>query len=413
MSILSFYNKILHLGSLTADVEGAVSSNIAGAPRPYTVGGKRMYLPTREVLVNPDKSKIVIFHPLSENMIRGESEVMQSYRNAINLTLNYRLTQLLGHVVELAASPGEHKHLKPTHLHLITILKDADQKTFDAWEAIANAMPAGDSEHCIVHIFIKKNAKVGSRDFRRAAIVSFPLYEELTKEGSTDVFGVKLRKKDHAALKGLLEATFPNIAEKGSYSRGGDSEVAPSLDALLKAVQTLAGQANAIIDTFQDVKQEMAQLTYEDDWTEEAFNLDLFDREVKLMPMQVGNEGTMDGKTQASTGSLVTPSAAASASGTIPMPSLTATASQAWMGGPAAAPASVVTDKGMVDYHALMSMRPDLNYAPPVGMGGGNMYPNMQYPGMGYGYQQSGAQALRSQGASWSSPMAQFAQVKI
>lgn len=395
MSILSFYNHILGAASLISDVEGNISASLGKATRPFTSGGKRMVLPTREVQANPDKSNIVIFHPLAENLFRGESEVMLQYRNAINLTLNLRLMDLLGHLIELASSPAQHGRLKPPHLATMALLKDADQKTYDAWEAIRNAMPPGDSEKCVVHIFLKKNATVGGRNYRRGAIVSFPLYEELTKEGALSVFGVKLRKKDHAAFKQLLELVFPGIEEKNSYSRGGDNEFAPSLDALLKAVLAVGSQINAMVDVFEDVL-DIEELRYADTWVEEASNLDVFANELRLLPPQVGNEGSTD-KAQAAVSAAVRP-VQVSAPGTVAMPSSLLPAQQFMP--TSTQPANVVNEKGMVDMHALMMSNPALN-----AMGG-------PMPGMmGYGMSMpSGTAALRQQGPSWANPMNQFTQ---
>jgi hypothetical protein len=393
-SILSFYNHILPVASLTSDVEGNVSATMGKAKRPFTCGGKRMVLPTREVQANPDKSNIVIFHPLQENVLRGESDVMQQYRSAINLTLNMRLLELFGHLIELASSTAQHGRLKPGHLALMSILQDADQKTFDSYDALRNAMPPGDSEKAVTHIFIKKNASVGGRNYRRGAIVSFPLYEELTKENTTTVFGVKLRKKDHAAFVQLLELVFPGIEEKNSYSRGSSSDMAPTLDALLKAVMALAGQINGLIDQFEDVLSDLTDLRYEDDWVEEASNLDNFSNELRLLPPQVGNEGSLDrpggqpGVQQVTT-----------APGTVAMPANLLPQPQWQMPG-VAHPSAVVNEKGMVDMAALMQQNPALNVMAP---GVGTMF------GQGYGMNMpTGTAALRQNGPTWANPTAQF-----
>jgi hypothetical protein len=399
MSIVSFYNKVLGVASLISDVEGNVSATLAGSTRPFTIEGKRLMLPTNEVQAMADKSKILVFHPLAENLLRGESEVMQHFRNAINLTLNMRLLDLLGHIVELAASPAQHGHLKPAHLTLITILKDADQKTFEAWDAIRQAMPLSDSSKCIAHIFIKKNAQIGGRNFRKGAIVSFPLYEELTKEGSNGAFGVKLRKKDHAAFKQLLEAVFPGIEEKNSYSRGGEATMAPTLDALLRAVLGLAGQINSVVDTFEDVL-DISTLRYDDAWVEDAANLDKFEGELRLLPPQVGNEGSTDNK-------MVQPAAASpgAAPGTVAMPMLTASGTPAYTAaGATATGTGVITSEGKVDMAQLMRSNPQMAaFATPVGVPG---YAMGMYGGYANMQPTSGAQALRQQGPTWNSPLA-------
>ena len=48
--LIRFYNQILACGSRTSDVEGRISATIAGARRVFTIKGKNMVLPTRELM---------------------------------------------------------------------------------------------------------------------------------------------------------------------------------------------------------------------------------------------------------------------------------------------------------------------------------------------------------------------------
>lgn len=404
MSILSFYNKILGLASLTSDVEGNINAAIGKVSRPFTISGKRAMLPTREVLRMPlpqkEKDNIIVFHPLDEHIGHNESLVLQQYRNAVNLTLNLRLIDLLGELLQLAASPEEHKYLKPAHLTLMSALKDADQKTFDAWMALKEAMPPGNSEKCLVHIFIRKSAHLGGKGYRRGAIVSFPLYEQLIKEDQHSVFGVRLRKKDFAAFKQLLEAVFPNVEEKNSYSRGSDADTAPSLDALLKSLLVLVDSINTVVETFEDLS-DIGSLKYDTAWVEEASNLEQFYNELKLLPMQAGNEGSIDHQ-QGATNHQAQPIGpkAGSTPGTVVMPP-NLMPQQNWQATqPAIAAASVINERGLVDMGALMRANPAVGaYALSPAMPG--------LPGMGFGVP-TGAAALRMQGASWASAAGQF-----
>ncbi len=290
---IPFYNEILALGAMYGDVQGVIHAILDGQQLPARKGSKSLMLPVPEVIARPNKEDILIFHPLQEHVIRGETEIMMHYRETINLVLNVRLMRILGYLVTLAASPSDHQHLKPEHLPTMQILMDIDKKSITDLQPVFKAMPMGDPEKCFAHIYIKKNAQLAGRNYRRAAVVSFPFYEQLLKEDGL-VFGCKLRKKDRAALKGLFEAMFPGIEEKNSYSRGGDSELAPTLSALLKAMVVLADQVTSMASLFEDVITDMTPLKYSDDWVEDALNLDSFAGEVRMVPSQVGNEGSLD-----------------------------------------------------------------------------------------------------------------------
>lgn len=384
--ILSFYNRILPLAGLTTDVEGFIRENLGKAQRPWTIEGQRVVLPTDSQLRSQDNDKTMKFHPLEESVFRGESEVMTRFRTAINITMNMRLGIIIDELVELAASPKEHGRLKPSHLPLMTILKEADEKTFEDWVSLRKAMPPGSVPRCLTHIYIKKNPHIGSKAYKRGAIVSFPLYEQLSKEGAKGAFDVKLRKKDVAAFKQLFEALFPDMQEVDSYSRGSSNLTAAMLDALLKAVQAVGGQINAVIEQFEDVLPELSSLRYSDDWIDDANNLDIFEKELHLIPAQRGNEGAV-----------IKPLAPVAAEKPKVMAPGMLTTVQPVVQQVAA---SAITEEGKVNMSALLAANPSM-------MAG--------IPGMGLGiYAQpvmlDGAAALRAQGPQWANPVNVFTQ---
>lgn len=386
--LLEFYNKILPLGGLHADTSGHVKALFDSTLVPFLCGGKQMMLPTPEVLRLQNKDDLVIFHPLSEHIALGESEVMQRYRGIINQLLNFRICLMLELLTRLAASPAEHKNMpfEPDHLAIMELFKDADAKTHQAFLELAKLFKRNEVEKSFVHIYIKKGAHIGGRDYRRGAVVSFPFYEELVKDDTT-VWGVKLRKKDHAMFKALMENLFPNLAEKGSYSRGGTSELAPTLSALLRAMGPLVGSINGYIETFEGILDELRPLKYEVAWFEESNNLDAFSNEVWMIPPQVGNEGTLAPRASAPvpsmtiTGQPLPPPGAPVGLGHLP-----------YGAQPAAAPV-VRSPDGTLSMSDLYRQNPAVAAAAAASYTSGSAQRPM-----------SGADALRAQGPSWGSP---------
>ena len=298
MKINDFYKAILSVGSLVANDAGVVQAKTEAGSIPFTVSGKALVLPTAQHLADPDKKEIVLFHPLSENILRNESDVMARYRSAVNLRLNYGIGHMLEELIVLATSPGMHSQLSPSHYELMALWKDADEKTLKDYGAILKAMPPGNIEKCFVHFYMKKNAMVSGKSHRRGVIVTWPLYEELLKN-KDGAFGAKLRKKDHASLVAALELLFPKIGEAGAYDRGSISDTAPTLDALLLGVLGVAGNVNAIVDDYCTVLPKLSALRYDDEWVSVLDNLNQFTNELRLLPMQAGNEGAVPGATPA------------------------------------------------------------------------------------------------------------------
>ena len=290
MKINDFYKSILSLGCLTADEAGLISAEMESTKVPLVVDSKRLVLPTREHMANPNKESIVLFHPLAENIMRGESDVMAKFRSAINIKLNFTIGTMLQEIIVLATSPGMHHKLKSDQFEFLALLKEADEKTLASFQQLVKSMSIGNVDKCFVHFYIKKNAVINGKNHRRGAIITFPLYEELCKS-DTMVYGIKMRKKDHASLKAMLAYIFPKIDEKDTYSRGSLSDTAPTLDALLLGVLGVASHINSMVENFEGVIEDLSEFRYEDDWVAELDNLAQFTNELRLIPMQAGNEG--------------------------------------------------------------------------------------------------------------------------
>ena len=387
--LLDFYTQILDAGSMIVDDAGTISAKVANATTPQSVGGKRLVLPTKEYMAKQDKSDVILFNPLHENIMRGESEIMVKFRGNANLKLNYSLQTLLGHLLVIASSTGLHSQLTPKNFDLIAIMKNVDEKTIESYKSMVKAMPLGNHDKCFVHIFIKKSAVVNGKNHRRGAIVLFPLYEEIVKAQSVNeaiVYGVKMRKRDLVVFKAVLEHLFPGIATPDSYSRGSISDMAPTLDCLLQAVMCLASGINGIVDDYGHIVEQLKDLRYEDEWVSELNDLEQFTVDLRLTPPQNGNEGTTAPAVQQ-----FSPPAIQNVShAPVQMPPVWAPPAPAWPQQPGygqqpymppQGPAIVTTSTGKVDFAASIQRNPQLAAATVPPGQYGNQWQPQQPPG--------------------------------
>jgi hypothetical protein len=291
-----FYKQILSLGSLVADKEGLISAMVEDMSVPFTVKGKRLALPTKE---NMGKTTdLCIFHPLSENFLRGESDVMQKYRSAINTRLNYVIGCMMGDLLTLITSTQEHQKLNPDQSELLSIVHQADEETLNRFSKIAEVIKksalSGDKDKSFVNIYLKKTAHIGGKIYKRGAIISFPFYKELMKKEKT-VYGVTLRNKDRDAIQKLIEFIVPDIAADDSYNRGSGGDISPFLDALLKGVIGIASNINSIAANYKDFLGMYDSYIYNADWVDTMENINALESEIRMIPMQAGNEGSVAG----------------------------------------------------------------------------------------------------------------------
>lgn len=387
MKLLDLYKSILKTAALTVDKDNMVSVAMRGTTMPFTVKGKRMVLPAREHLSNPDKESIVLFHPLSENILGNESQVMEKFRSAINMRLNYVLGTLIENLLVLGTSSGEHCKLTPDQSDLLLVTREADEKTLTNWRAILKNMGMGDKDKCIVHMFLKRGGKVNGRTYNRAVIVNFPLYEEL--KANKHVYGVTLRNRDHDTYLKLLEFILPGIDIPHHFDRGSESDIGPFLDALMRGVMAVASRINNVVDAYKDFLENPEEFRYDEEWVEAFDNLNQFLGEIRAIPMQAGNTGHAETKSAQPTQQNlhVAPPQPTPA---VPTPM------QTHQPAPQPMPAANQSTNGGLDFHALMQKNPGLAMMP-VPMGGMPGYGMMPQP-------MSGPAALRASTPSWALP---------
>lgn len=296
MDIIQLYNSILQCGNMRPDNEGFIIDVLdRHHPSSVDVDGKRLVLPTDDQLKHGDWKTTTRFHPLQESVHRGESDVGEKLRAAINMKLNMSLSYLALGMLTLQASPAEHAGLKPDQTIFMSAVKEADQATIDRLMKIVEIVAKGQAQKSLVHIFVRKGATVKGRKHIRAGIVSFPLYEALKvipePKTPNEVFGVNLRQKDREALTNLLEYMIPGIQSPDSFIAGSDSTVAPFLDSLLKSMRNVAVHVNELVDLFTDRLPEIEDCKFDLDWEPSFEDLTKLAGQIRMIPMQAGNEG--------------------------------------------------------------------------------------------------------------------------
>lgn len=291
--MLKFYESLLAAAGLIVTSDGCVSIKTSKDSKPLTLKGKRLVLPTADHLRTSDRDSKVVFHPLTENVMRGESEVFERFRMAINGRMNVVIGTVVHCLLQLGTSQAEQHKLTPEQSEFLSKVKNADEKTLAALKKVMDSVSASQHQKLFVSMFIKRGGTVGDKRYSRVGVVHFPFYNDL-KKAEPEFHGVKLRVKDREALIGLLDYILPEQDIAGVYNRGSNSTIAPSLDALMQSVMAIAAPLNDLITRFEGVLPE--NLLIDADWVETLGNLDILLPEIRAVPMQAGNEGVVPGQ---------------------------------------------------------------------------------------------------------------------
>ena len=318
--LLPLYRSVLKAAHLVCDEEGFIKKIQGKKKEPWLIGGKSVVLPTDEHLKSGSDATVV-FHPLFEYLTRGESEVVMEYRRTVTERLHLSFLALATQLLTIAGSQQKHAQLTPEQSEFLSFVPEADAKMLENFEALSNAMPLGQNQKSFVSMYLKRGGSLEGKTAHRMAVVTFPLYKQLVEDGEkreaemaarksrpkakdgakaeklepvpNETYGVSLRQVDREAFIKLFEYMLPNLQTPDSYSAISNSNIAPSMDALMHAVQNLAAPLNDLVERFKNQLSEPAQiiLRVEDGWVPDFVNLAPLQVEIRMIPMQAGNDG--------------------------------------------------------------------------------------------------------------------------
>jgi hypothetical protein len=285
--LIEFYTAVLSACNIVSDDNGLLSFQFGDRKHPAMAKGKRMALPTAANL-RTSGAEYAIVHPLMESAAGTETAVMERIRTVIGQSLHVRLTTLMGELLNLATNVGEHSKTNSEQTDLLVLLKDVDKETAAKWLQLC-AQASKDDTYSAVHIFVKKQARVGDRTYARGAIVTWPLYEALKKmvaNNEKKLGTVPLRLKDKDALIKLMQYVVDGIDAPGKYNVGSASDVGPSFDCLMRAVAGVADEINAVAQTFERFVANVDVVKMDTGWIEQLKDLHSMLTEIRSIPMQ-------------------------------------------------------------------------------------------------------------------------------
>ncbi|MNO19200.1 hypothetical protein D3C76_89280 [compost metagenome] len=302
MDLNEFNTRVLNsIGIIDETGKGHLSRSIGGGQySPFTIGGKRVVLPTSEHMRSDDSDSIIIFHPLSENITRSESDMIKSMRDQIMYRLTLVAVDLIDNLGRVAATDSLHAKLDKESAKFLKLLPGMDENTYKFLKKII--MRVGpEPEKRLVSISLRKGKNADG--VLRSARFKFPVMEQLLTNDH-EVLGVKYpSKKVRANLIALFEFVLGNEEQRAAYDYGSKNMTAPYFDALMMGFHGVATHLNDITRRHRKllgkaVDHEGATLTHDlaDDllfdltWEEGMSELAALRRTV---PPQEGNEGAI------------------------------------------------------------------------------------------------------------------------
>ena len=137
MNMLEVYQHVLNTCGYLVDEEGRVRKEVNDKTFPVSIdieGESRIVvLPTRNNLTSPDVLRFVVFHPMQENLMRGESKLLSFIRKELNRRYGTSLAYLMNELVKISSGSVNHTELTPAQRDIISRFGKTDQKFQDSW----------------------------------------------------------------------------------------------------------------------------------------------------------------------------------------------------------------------------------------------------------------------------------------
>lgn len=295
-NIINFYTTLLKSVLVIPDDEGLLSWTMPGAsqaPTPCTIGDYRLVLPTDQNLRKGfgKASSRIAFHPISESIILGESDVIKYLKRLIVFRLSFTATTLIKELFKIAANPELHSSLNPDETEFLSRVPEAKPAMVDVIDAVVGKIIGGQKP--LINIYLQRNYSLEGKEYRRAAVVNFPIKEELYRD-DTSILGVSTSsKKAKRHITAAFEYVLSSL-EPETYTTGTDADVAPFMVALLESYYRIAKQLNKITLTFADHLEDAAVLKIPTGWHKHLKHLDDY---LDVIPALEGNKGSSEKQT--------------------------------------------------------------------------------------------------------------------
>lgn len=295
MKLHELYKNILTAAGLEVGTDWLVSYRQSDYLKPIEAMGKRLAVPAPQLLRKGPETwaDLIAFHPLSESVIYGESEVLGQFRKIITFRASSVFLELYSEILDIAVNPKRQKKLPPACLEVLSTLSSIDERTVTSALSVLRKVGSNDA----VSFYVRKGG--GSHQgqkWNRLCRVASTFREELSSEGN-EVYGVKLRQRPVREKEQLL-ALFDYILPMGEgltgFNYGSNSQVAPNFHALIHSFISVATALNKITTLFAIEIPDHESLLIDLSWAPKVNNLDIYEGVIEPMEGNIGRGGKVN-----------------------------------------------------------------------------------------------------------------------
>lgn len=289
---LAFYTGFLHDVGFKVEDDESISRynrNKSGVGYlPVTTGGLPLVIGSKEQLDKGGDSNI-IYHPLTEDALKGESYTIKITKEQMNRMLAMRfLTNLRGLGEALVTKRSSKVTAKQTKL--FNQNPDFDEKALsDLIKIVGKAKSSVVNRHLVGIYLHSKGVQFEGHPVKRLAKVSSSLRDALESKDK-DVWGVeKISRVRRKAIIQLIDTILPGVNED-AYTHGSNNKTAPYFDAMTNAFLNLSYQLDTIEHTCSSLYNDELMIKPKYEWVDKLTNLAKLAAPIPPLRGNMGND---------------------------------------------------------------------------------------------------------------------------
>lgn len=258
--VLGGYNAMLNSVLMVVDPEDDAVRYGLGSKEQVTIDGHKLWLPTERSLDSKAKENDAFFHPLCEDALHGQSEMIHFMTRRTLAALSLRTDELVGSILTLASDPKKQTKVKNAKaIEFMTVVKDLKDNTLKNWAKLVEKMS---EQNGLYSVYLNRNKEIDGQHYSRVCVLEVPILNDQT--AGADLCGVNVHSK---ANKELIRALMERIFDGVCLEHGANGN-APYLHCLLKMYREVSERLNEIVELFKGM---LDCTIVRFDWMDEIF----------------------------------------------------------------------------------------------------------------------------------------------
>lgn len=256
---------------------------------PFTIEGRALALPIRDILKEADWDNIVPFHPLSENAQRKKSIVQEHLAKMASLRVLEVVRILMTEIIAISSAHDIHETLTNEQRLALTKVPEANSKMVKSFMEIF-------SKHIVnfdgvVNFFVKRRGQMGGEEYARLCAPRFSIMEDEFNPEKR-IAGYKLPNiKTGEHFYALLRYLLPSIDVDEGYWAAVKGGQAPAFRVLMESYGAVMKDLMKVVKVFRSVSEAIKELYVKMDWVKELKNIN--ELAIEIPPLEP-NIGEMD-----------------------------------------------------------------------------------------------------------------------